>query len=99
MPRLSFNLFSTSPTAVTGSSSTLLFRNDTFFGIKGFNASGTPISNSSTIYFGINSGECVMSATAGSSSAYTIQTIQERDSLGNYWIQGASGDGCYIIYN
>ncbi len=99
MPKLSFNLFTTYPAQITGLNPPLFFRNATFFGVKSFNASGVPVSNSSTIYYGISSGECPMSVGAGSSSAYTINTSNERDSLSNYWVQGAIGDGCYIIYN
>ncbi len=87
------------PQLITGSNS-LLYRSATFFGCSGFNASGIPISNTSTVYFGVNSGQCVMSVAAGASSIYTVQTTQERDNLGNIWFQSATkGDGLYVLYN
>ena len=99
MPRiLQLVAAANTPTQITGSN--LLFRNATFFGYKGFAAGGTPTSNTSTVYYGINSGECAMQVTAGSSAAYTITTTQERDNLGNYYFQSATnGDGIYILFN
>jgi len=98
MPRLSIPITTSYvPVRVTGDAT--LFRNATFFGYKNFNVSGVPVNNGAIVYFGINSGECAMQIAAGSSSAYTIYTTQERDNLSNYFVQGASGDGVYVIYN
>ena len=98
MPRILLKIANNNaPQQVTGS--TTLFRNATFFGVSGFNPSGIPINNSGIVYFGVSSGECVMNVATGGSTQYVIPTTQERDSLSNYWYQGNSLDGLYIIYN
>lgn len=98
MPNIFFNLTSTSPTRVTGSNGPLFFRTATFFGTKSFDSSGIFVNNTSVLYYGSESGKLPMVVPAGSSSAYQM-TAPERDCLGNYWVQGVSGDGVYILYN
>ncbi len=97
MPRLLLNFSQTSvPQRITGSFTP--FRNATFFGVSGFTGS-VPVNNTSNAYIGISSGECIMLAAPGASFAYTIPTLQERDNLGNWWVNGRANDGIYIIYN
>jgi hypothetical protein len=98
MPRILTNiLVANTSQQITGSST--FFRDATFFGIKSF-SNNTGVSNTSTVYFGINSGECALSTSAGLSAAYTLPTLAERDNLANWWFQSATtGDGLYIIYH
>ena len=96
MPRVFINL-SGVPTPVTGSAAH--FSQATFFAISGFNNSGVAVPNKGSIYVGINSGELCMTASPGSSFGIPYYFREQRDSLGAYWINGTSGDSCYIIYS
>jgi hypothetical protein len=98
MPRILLNItVNNTPQQITGAPT--FFRTASFFGISGFNSNGTPKNNIQTVYVGTVSGECPMVAAAGSSFVYNTQTDRERENLGNWFYQGTTGDGLYIVYN
>lgn len=101
MPNLLNNILTANvPTQVTGSFSPILFRRAVFFPYKGFNASGVPIANSSTVYLGNSSGQLAFQVTTGASISHQSQTIEERDNLGSYYfLSPTTGDGLYVIYS
>ena len=76
-----------------------LFREANFYGYSGFTASGSPINNKQTVYFGFNSGALPFSVAPGASFTYDLYTVQERESLENLWFMGVALDGLYVVWH
>lgn len=89
------SLTSSQPQVVT-SSGDLLFKTVSFWGYRGFDASGLPLPNTNVVYVGVESGKLPIAINSGSYFNWTLHPNQ-RESLANFWIRGATNDGLYLI--
>ncbi len=91
---ISGSLTSTAPQRLTSAEQGVFFTSATFFGYKSFTPSGFPINNTQPVYFGISSAQLPFIVTTGSK---VVCDGGRRDSLANYYFQGVSGDGVYVL--
>lgn len=83
------------PTRITGVDT--LFKQVTFYGYSGFNASGIPNLNTAPYYVGKNSGQLYMGIPTGNYVSLQLPT-ETKDALNNFYIAGKINDKAYIIY-
>lgn len=85
------------PQAITGISYPTLFNYAKFFGYSSYSNTGTPVSNSSTIFLGFTSGSYPINILTGSSTTLELPS-GVKENLSNLWIKGNASDGCSILY-